>query len=318
MARKANPPQITEAEPIDATQIAADLGSIDAFAEEKARVALVVQRIGESYGIALPKYERDVFVERAGFHLAQSAQSMLQAGVILLAIKQAEGHGNFMRICDERLNMAPATARRMMQASIKFGSAAGTKMLSNLSAGEGLNKGKLFELMTLDDEAFSDLAEGELEELDLDEVARMSVTELRRSIRELKANDAAKDELIAQKDKKINKLSSAKKLKITIDEQITDLITELETELAEVAAAASNQFFVRIPAVVNAFNEALPSDASVALRARGAAALQASINAAFEKIIRGLGETQVDLRENAPTLDFATLLADLEPVNDFE
>jgi hypothetical protein len=318
MARKASPPKIIEAEPIDAKQVKTDLLSIDTLAEEKERVALVVQQIGERYGIDLPRYERDLFVERAGFHLAQSAQSMLQAGVILLAIKQAEGHGNFMRICDERLHMAPATARRMMQASIKFGGAAGTKMLANLATGEGLSKGKLFELMTLDDETFNDLAEGELDELKLDDIACMSVTELRKAVRELKATDAAKDELIAEKDKKINKLSSAKKLKVSIDEQVTDLITELETELADVAANVSNEFFVRVPAVVNAFVEALPSDASVALRARGMAALQASINAAFEKVIRTLGETQLDLRDNASTLDFATAFAELDAASDFE
>jgi hypothetical protein len=211
MARPKKDPTTIEQPAADDAAISESLANVDALAADSERRELAVLTIGERYDVDLPKYDRALFVERAKFHLAHSAQSMLQAGVILLAMKQAEGHGNFVRVVEDQLGMAYATASRMMRAAVKFGGEAGKKMLSNMASSPHLSKAKLFELMTLDDDTFNDLADGELDELKLDDVACMSVTELRRAIRELKGDAQAKDDAIAALSTEVQKGKKRKK-----------------------------------------------------------------------------------------------------------
>ncbi|HCU0107273.1 TPA: DUF3102 domain-containing protein, partial [Escherichia coli] len=75
--------------------------------------------IMQQFGDGLP-YERERIVHEARFYMAQSAESMLEAGKRLIILKENEPHGDFTNILENDLGLAPQVARRMMQASVKF------------------------------------------------------------------------------------------------------------------------------------------------------------------------------------------------------
>lgn len=154
--------------------------------------------------------------EIRGFQ-ASATEAMFAIGVRLLVLHQVVPHGEWGAAL-ESLGMDQRTARRIVQVTIKFADPRKTRSDKLL----GLGKGKLLELLVLDDEAIDVLDEGgQLGELDLDDIAGMSPTELRHHVRELRYEGEAKDALIAKKDQKLNKLTTdltnAKKFKPTED-----------------------------------------------------------------------------------------------------
>jgi signal transduction histidine kinase len=69
---------------------------------------------------------------------------------------------------------------------------------------------KLFELLVLDDDDANTLSQGgEVDGIgDLDDIARMTVRELRAALRELRAESAEKDKLLEAKNKKLDQLTA--------------------------------------------------------------------------------------------------------------
>lgn len=164
--------------------------------------------IMEQFGEGLP-YDRSRIVHETKFYMAQSAEAMLEAGKRLVILKENEPHGEFTDILENDIGLAPQVARRMMQASIKFlGSDNETPKRSTLSV---LGKGKLYELMVLDDEDLDSLADGgTVAGTTLDDIDRMSVRELRKALRESKEDLSASRKLNAEKSQEINELKETK------------------------------------------------------------------------------------------------------------
>lgn len=133
--------------------------------------------IMQQFGDGLP-YERERIVHEARFYMAQSAESMLEAGKRLIILKENEPHGDFTNILENDLGLAPQVARRMMQASVKFlGNGDEQPKRSALSV---LGKTKLYELMVLDDEELDALADGgTVAGATLDDIDRMTSRELK-------------------------------------------------------------------------------------------------------------------------------------------
>jgi len=102
------------------------------------------------------------------------------------------------------LNLERRTANRMILAASKFSSGTTSPRL------EHVGTSRLFELLVLDDDDAGTLAQGgEVEGIgDLDDIARMTVRELRAALRELRAENAAKDKLLETKNKKLDKLTA--------------------------------------------------------------------------------------------------------------
>ncbi|MDN0028177.1 DUF3102 domain-containing protein [Serratia marcescens] len=181
--------------------------------------------IMEQFGEGLP-YDRNRIVHEAKFYMAQSAEAMLEAGKRLVILKENEPHGDFEGIVRNQLGIPERTAQRMMQASLKYlspqlGSKAPTLAL--------LNKTKLFELMTEDDEALAELAEGgTIAGLTLDDVDRMSVRELRQALREKRDEYDVKCRVVAQKDAELNEMKEQKFRNVPADEEISQLRTSLQ------------------------------------------------------------------------------------------
>jgi hypothetical protein len=190
-------------------------------------------QIMDSYGEGLP-YDRSRVVHEARFYMAQSAEAMLEAGKRLVILKEHEPHGDFENIVREQLALPERTAQRMMQSAIKYLS---PKLQSKAPALALLGKTKMFELMTEDDDALAQLADGgTVAGMLLDDIDRMSSRELRKALREAKADVTAKTQVIASKNKKIDdQLEQILRIeKITPDEVATQLRKELNAFADEV------------------------------------------------------------------------------------
>jgi hypothetical protein len=120
----------------------------------------------------------------------------------------------------------------MMQASAKYMTPALQDKLPKLLA---LPQTKLFELMVEDDDELAALGEGgTVAGLTLDDIDRMSVRELRAALREKDADLEAKDELLAEKNRKLDSLTKKKRGGDLADWQIA--CTEIQAEITAGAA----------------------------------------------------------------------------------
>lgn len=136
-------------------------------------------------------YDQARVISECRVFMGQSAEAMLEAGKRLIRIKENEAHGEFERIVEHDLNLNPRTAQLMMAAAAKFlGPALAGPKAQTFSL---LGKSKLFELMTEPDEDLAELAQGgTLAGLKLEDIDRMSVRELKKALREQRAESEAK------------------------------------------------------------------------------------------------------------------------------
>ncbi|HBB7145405.1 TPA: DUF3102 domain-containing protein [Escherichia coli] len=200
--------------------------------------------IMQQFGDGLP-YERDRFVHEARFYMAQSAESMLEAGKRLIILKENEPHGDFVGIVEEQLGLHVRAAQRMMKASLKYLSPKLEPKATTLSL---LGKAKLFELVAEDDEDLAELADGgTVAGLTLDDVDRMSVRELRQALREARETNAAQQQVLAGKDEKINELATKLEKKSRIQPPEPDEeVKKLRAEVTALAVEAESAIAVRL------------------------------------------------------------------------
>lgn len=104
-------------------------------------------------------------------------KSIYMLGSCLLLLKEASGHGNFLAALG-RIGVSQDAAGRYMAMARRFSNSATSRNL------ERLGFSKMTELLPLDDEQISELTSiGQTGELALDDVATMSVKELRAAVR---------------------------------------------------------------------------------------------------------------------------------------
>jgi hypothetical protein len=153
------------------------------------------RQAAQAVGYLLPgdSTDPDLICRDIASNMRRSVEAVLEIGKGLIVLKAACDHGTFMERI-EAMGIEPRLSQRFMQSALKFSNAStSTHLLPKIG-----NTSKLFELLVLDDEAIDELAEtGKTGELKLDEVACMSVSELRKSLRELKAKAEAKDKVAA-------------------------------------------------------------------------------------------------------------------------
>ncbi|HBU9630370.1 TPA: DUF3102 domain-containing protein [Escherichia coli] len=200
--------------------------------------------IMQQFGDGLP-YERDRVVHEARFYMAQSAEAMLEAGKRLIILKENEPHGEFIKILESELGLAYRTSVRMMQASTKYLS---PTLKPNVPTLAHLGKAKLFELMTEDDEELAELADGgTVAGMTLDDVDRMSVRELRQALREARETNAAQQRVLADKNEKIDSLSTRLEKKARIQPPEPDEeVKKLRAEVTALAVEAESAIAVRL------------------------------------------------------------------------
>jgi hypothetical protein len=197
-------------------QARADLADADQLPAMELAVATNQQNVLAQFGDGQP-YERLRYIDRCRYHMARSAEEALEVGRCLIVMKECEGHGAWLPVLEE-IGVDRKVAARMMQAATRFTNVSSTRHLLDAVH----SKTKLFELMVLDDDELTALNDGEtVLGLTLDDVERMSVSELRAQLRMARASNdsvaaeaaakastmlAAKDKLIAAKSQRISEL----------------------------------------------------------------------------------------------------------------
>ncbi len=125
------------------------------------------------------------------------SMTVFELGAYLLLLRETCPHGQFLPVL-ERINLAPRAAQNYMSITRRF---ANTKSTSHLEAA-GVTK--LVELIALDNEQLDELTElGQTGELALDDVANMSVKELRAAVRK-ERRDLAKQKSKADRLEAVN------------------------------------------------------------------------------------------------------------------
>lgn len=201
--------------------------------------------IMQQFGDGLP-YERDRIVHETRFYMAQSAEAMLEAGKRLVILKENEPHGDFINILENDLGLEPRVARRMMQASVKF--LCNGDQNSKRTALTVLGKTKLYELMVLDDEELDALADGgTVAGATLDDIDRMTSRELKAALREARETNAAQQRVLADKNEKIDSLSTKLEKKSRIQPPKPDEeVKKLRAEVTALAVEAESAIAVRL------------------------------------------------------------------------
>ncbi|EDW0211554.1 DUF3102 domain-containing protein [Salmonella enterica subsp. enterica] len=200
--------------------------------------------IMQQFGDGLP-YERDRIVHETRFYMAQSAEAMLEAGKRLVILKENEPHGDFIDIVESQLSLSKRTAQVMMQASLKYLS---PKLEPKAQALALLGKTKLFELMTEDDEDLVELADGgTIAGMSLDDIDRMTSRELKAVLREARETNAAQQRVLADKNEKIDSLSTKLEKKSRIQPPKPDEeVKKLRAEVTALAVEAESAIAVRL------------------------------------------------------------------------
>lgn len=159
----------------------------DTLAVEDQQMQAHVRAVALQVGYQLPGdcIDPDLIQRDIAANMRRSVEACLEVGRGLSALKAACQHGSFMARLDV-LGIEPRVAQRFMQSAVKFSNAALTTHLTKAIG----NQTKLFEMLVLDDEQIDELAlTGETGELKLDEIATMSVKELRSALRQAKEDN---------------------------------------------------------------------------------------------------------------------------------
>lgn len=159
-----------------------------------------VTKIMQAYNIKTAN--KDVLVAEIRAYIDTSVEMMFGIGTRLMLLKAQCDHGEWLPLM-EQIGMAPRTASQLMLATRKFADPATGKARERFV---DLDRGKLIELIALEDGQIDELEKGEMLELDLDDVSRMSRSELSRKVRELRIANEAKDKLTEKRSKEIDKL----------------------------------------------------------------------------------------------------------------
>lgn len=204
--------------------------SVNAKENRKLEINSRFLETGETYNL-------HVCMEKARMYQDQMASGMLGLGAQLLLMKENEVHGNFMAAI-EQLGLSVRSADYAMAAADKFGD---SPTLANLGSS------KLKALTVLDDDSVAHLAEGEeVEGLGTaDDIAKMSVRELRAALRkekqERQEERTALEEVVRKKESTISELEMevAGRQPFTKERIADNLLAELRVPIMRELAAAN-------------------------------------------------------------------------------
>lgn len=166
---------------------------------------VTVRAVAAQLGYQLPAdcTDPDLIQRDIAANMRRSVEACLEVGRGLRVLKEACEHGGFIGRL-EVLGIEVRVAQKFMASAAKFSNAASTPLLK--AAG---NQTKLFEMLVLDDEQIEELElTGQTGELKLDDIATMSVKELRTKLREARENAEAQSRLLSDKNTKIDELAA--------------------------------------------------------------------------------------------------------------
>lgn len=207
MPRKTMAPATPDESFIDHQQLQEDFQALDTLTVAKTQQDATVRAVAAQLGYQLPAdcTDPDLIQRDIAANMRRSVEACLEVGRGLAVLKAACEHGQFAARLDV-LGIDKHVAARFMQSAAKFSKLPTSATLKAIG-----NQSKLFEMLVLDDEQIEELElTGQTGELHLDDIATMSVKELRKSLREARETADARERIIGDKDAMINRLTEEK------------------------------------------------------------------------------------------------------------
>lgn len=217
-----------------------------ALSQRETTVRAVAQQLG--YQLPADATDPDLIQWDIAANMRRSVEACLEVGRGLRVLKEACEHGEFAARLDV-LGVDKHVAARFMQSAAKFSKLPTSATLKAIG-----NQSKLFEMLVLDDEQIEELElTGQTGELSLDDVATMSVKELRAALREARAEHDATKAVMSKKQSRIDQLerAQARIAKLPPDEELEKLQQEATTHLLAAQGAIRGQLRAALIALQN-------------------------------------------------------------------
>lgn len=198
-----------------------------ATSQHDAAVRAVAVQVG--YQLPADCTDPDLIQRDVSANMRRTVEAMIEVGRGLIVLREACGHGEFMARLDV-LGFEFRAAQRYMQVVRKFANASTSTHLIKAAG----TQSKLLEMLVLDDDQVEELElTGQTGELKLDDVASMSVKELRATLRELRHELKATEEISAEKTQRIETLQrEAKRIAAAPPDQV---LADLQAESTRIA-----------------------------------------------------------------------------------
>lgn len=189
--------------PLDGEMLLAQQNQIAVLNDEQeTRVRAVAAQLG--YQLPADCTSPELIQRDIAANMRRSVEACLEVGRGLQVLKVACEHGEFGNRLDA-LGIEGSVARRFMQSAAKFSTLGSNSVLTKAIG----NQTKLFEMLVLDDGELQELElTGQTGELSLDDVATMSVKELRKALRETREDKDAQGRVLADKNARIDELAT--------------------------------------------------------------------------------------------------------------
>lgn len=226
MARKATPAPASKEPAILESAITENMGAANQLAtlviEANEAANAMAMQIGYQGAVSVGALEDEI-----RFYQRRTVEAILETGKRLLVLKELTPHGEFSQRV-EMLGFSDRTARRFMQAAVKTSKSANLAVLST----QVKSASAFLELVTHDDDVLENLAE-------MDDVEKMSASELRTALREAREEKGAVEKVLSDKNTAMDKLRAQVKRIATIppDEALADLQREATANMNDALGA---------------------------------------------------------------------------------
>lgn len=216
-------------------------------AQHESAVRAVALQVG--YLLPADCTDPDLIQRDISANMRRSVEACLEVGKGLTVLKTACHHGEFVARLDV-LGIDRFVAARFSQAAIKFSNVPTSAHLTKAIG----NQSKLFEMLVLDDGQIEELElTGQTGDLKLDEIATMSVKELRKALHESRAEKDAVEKVNSDKDAAMNKMRT--QLKRIQTAAPDDVLVDLHKEMAAHSTASIDLLKGSVRAGFNALAE---------------------------------------------------------------
>lgn len=177
--------------------------------EANAQAMAVAQQVGYSGAVTVGALEDEI-----RFYQRRTVEAIVETGKRLLILRELSQIGTEFDKRVELLGFARSTAYRFMQAASKTAKSANLAALST----QVKSASAFLELVTHDDDVLENLAE-------MDDIDRLSASELRKRLRDVEADREADKKLLENRNKQIEKLEREQEriAKMAPDEALADL-----------------------------------------------------------------------------------------------
>lgn len=215
------------------------------------------------------------------FYQQRSVEAVLELGKRLLILKEITPHGEFKQRT-EMLGFSSRMAQKFMSAVLKFSKANSSSLLAKAGS-----QTKILELVVLDDDDIDVLEQGgSIGDLSLDTIETMTVSELKKALRDAKSDIEAKEQVIKTKDQKTNelleentKLKSPAQIKKRAETEQQQLAKKALEEISSACLKMHNDT-VRFTNEINSVIDAIEEHGLYDIQEQ----LEANVIAAFQQI----------------------------------